>query len=937
MIYLLKSTKRNNSFFFTTYKVFVILFLLVMVMGCAPGDKQSELDLPVETKECRPWTYWWWMGNAVDKQNLSYLLETYNKAGIGGVHIIPIYGVKGYEDKFIDYLSTEWLEMLEFTVAEAERLGMGVDMSTGTGWPFGGPMVSLEDADSKVTIDTFMLMSDVRLEKKLDKRLLQALMAYSDEGEIVDLTGKVDKDSVLDWIPTGGNWELYAVSQHFSGRDVKRAAPGGEGYAVNPYSKRALSSYLLVFDEAFANYHGGKVRANYHDSFEYGGNWTNDLFDEFQSRRGYDLRRHLPALLGKGDEDIVARIKSDYRETISDLLLENFIVPWVNWVHEKGSITRNQAHGSPGNILDLYAAADIPETEIFGPSGFKIPGLRMDPDFDTEPPDLLMLKFSSSAAHVTGKKLVSSESCTWLGEHFKVSLSQVKPEIDQLLIAGVNHVFYHGMAYSPVGETWPGWLFYASTNFAPSNSFWRHFPEHNAYIAKCQSVLQSGKPANDILLYFPIYDVWHNTEGMQLGLQVHNLDKWLFDTPFYSTAKVMWDRGFTFDYISDSQIAGVGVVKNNLLTGNNEYRVVIVPDCNLMPVETLENLKELAKNGATIIVLKDLPRDVPGFGDLKIRREQFRKTMAELKPVDTDLPGVRQADIGKGRFLIGGNIEEMLALANVSREPVVDAGISFIRRTHKGGYYYFLANLGKQTLDGWVTLGVKAKSAQLFDPRSSRSGIADLQEAEAGAAQVYLQLQPGESCILQTFLNKKINGPKWKYMHVNGEPYEIKGEWRIDFIEGAPELPPEFETEQLFSWTEFGDSATKNFSGTAKYSITFDKPEQQADDWLLDLGKVCESASVKVNGQSLGVLWSFPFRIDIGDALHEGKNTLEIEVANLSANRIAEVDRRKVPWKKFYNINYVDIKYQPFDASGWKPMDSGLIGPVNLIPCSYQK
>lgn len=928
------------NLFKSTYKMFVILFLLVMVLGCAPEKKQSELDLPVENNECRPWTYWWWMGSAVDKENLSQLLETYSEAGIGGVHIIPIYGAEGYEDKFIDYLSPEWLEMLEFTVAKAEELGMGVDMSTGTGWPFGGPTVTVEDQDARVVIDTFRIEKGTNLGKKFN-RPLQALMAYSDKGEIVDLTGKVGNDSILDWVAPDGIWDLYAVSQRFSGRDVKRAAPGGEGDAVNPFSKRALMNYLSVFDKAFAGYSGGKVRANYHDSFEYGGNWTNDLFNEFQSRRGYDLRRHLPAFTGKGDDDIVARIKADYHETISDLLLEDFIKPWVNWVHEKGSITRNQAHGSPGNLLDLYAAADIPETEIFGPSGFEIPGLRTNEGFHdifrNTPPNPFIIKFSSSAAHVAGKKLVSSESCTWLDEHFQVSLSQVKPEIDQLLVSGVNHVFYHGMAYSPVEETWPGWLFYASTNFASSNSFWRHFPELNSYIAKCQSILQSGKPANDVLLYFPIYDVWYNNKGMESRLQVHNLDKWLFDTPLYNTAKVIWNRGVTFDYISDSQIAGVEVIKDRLLTGNNKYRVVLVPDCNMMPVETLQNLKELAKNGATIIVLKDLPRDVPGFGDLENRREQFRKTKDELKLVDTDLPGVRQADIGKGRFLIGDNIDEMLAMANVSREPVADAGISFIRRTHKGGYYYFMTNSGDQKLDGWVTLGVKAKSAQLFDPLSSRSGIADLQESEEGANQVYLQLQPGESCILQTFTNKTINGPDWKYIHVNGEPYEIKGEWSVGFIEGAPELPSGFETEQLYSWTEFGDPKTKNFSGTAKYSITFDKPEQQADDWLLDLGKVCESASIKVNGQLLGVLWSFPFQINIGDALHEGENTLDIEVTNLSANRIAEVDRKKVPWKKFYNINFVDISYEPFDASGWKPMDSGLIGPVNLIPCSYQK
>ena len=159
----------------------------------------------------------------------------------------------------------------------------------------------------------------------------------------------------------------------------------------------------------------------------------------------------------------------------------------------------------------------------------------------------------------------------------------------------------------------------------------------------------------------------------------------------------------------------------------------------------------------------------------------------------------------------------------------------------------------------------------------------------------------------------------------------------MDFIEGSPELPSGVKTDHLSSWTEFGGPITKNFSGTAKYSITFDKPEQTADDWLLDLGKVYESASVKVNGQQLGVLWSFPFQLSIGEALSDGQNTIEIEVTNLSANRIADLDRQKVPWKAYYDINYVNIKYLPFDASDWPPMDSGLIGPVNLFPCSYQR
>src|ERR1043165_814925 len=218
-------------------------------------------------------------------------------------------------------------------------------------------------------------------------------MAFGPKGKKVDLQGKILADGTVDWTAPEGNWTVYAVSQKPSGQKVKRAALGGEGHMLNLASPQAMKDYLRWMDEAFANYKGAKPRAQYHDSYEYKMDWSPELFAEFEKRRGYRLQDELDVFLSGQPTDRAARVKCDYRETISDIMAEETLPMWNKWAHERGFITRNEAHGSPGNWLDLYAAADIPETEMFYKDRNK-----------------LISKFASSAAHVTGKPLVGAET-----------------------------------------------------------------------------------------------------------------------------------------------------------------------------------------------------------------------------------------------------------------------------------------------------------------------------------------------------------------------------------------------------------------------------------------------------------------------------------------------------------------------------------------------
>lgn len=888
---------------------------------------------PPITQASRPWTRWWWMGSAVNEAEITRHLELIQAAGFGGVEISPIYGVTGEEERSIPFLSPAWVDALRYTLAEARRLGLGVDMITGTGWPLGGPWVGADDAAAGLVLDTFLVSGGSQLEASLHQpepgAALQTVMGYSEDGQVVDLTDRVDGQGRLDWTAPPGEWRLYAVCQTRTGQQVKRAAPGAEGNVVDHFSAEAIAGYLARFDAAFASLPSDEhVRCFFNDSYEvYGANWTDDLFAQFEQRRGYDLRGYLPAFNGDDAPDTVRRVRSDYRQTVAELLLENFVQPWTAWAHRYGALSRNQAHGSPGNLLDLYAAADIPEPETFGTDWLELAGvapLAGTPRRHGGRAEILGGKLASSAAHLMGRPLCSNETFTWLGEHGKVPLAHMKAQVDLAFVMGVNHIFYHGTPFSPANADWPGWLFYATTHVAPTNPFWRDLPALNAYIARCQSFLQAGQPDNDLLLYFPMFDLWATDNGAPDRLHFltpHNTQHWLDENlaDFKAAATRLWDRGYSFDLVSDRLLAGVTPTTNGALQSpGSAYRTLVVAGCTLMPVETLERILDLARAGATVIIVGGLPQDVPGLANLTERRRRLHALLAAL-----------EAPVGQGRVLLGSDIEDLLQRAGIQRESMVDTGIEFIRRRDDEGYVYFLTNLGQQPVDQWVSLAVPAAAVTLFDAVSHRVGQTRTQTSDDGHTQVYLQLAPGESCLLRALTHPSA-APVWRYVAPAGRPYLLNGRWDVEFIAGGPTLPAARTLEGLTSWTEWADApALLAFAGTARYTTMFEGPDGMADGWTIDLGAVCYSAAVRLNGRDLGTVYSHPFRVLVPDGVLEAHNCLEIEVTNLMANRLADLDRRHAAWQKFFLVN---IHYQPFDASAWEALPSGLLGPVRLIP-----
>ena len=830
---------------------------------------------PEAGTETKAGVRWWWLGSALNEADMQWSLRQYAQAGIGTVEITPIYGVQGNEANELSFLSPPWMRMLQAVEDEARKRGILVDMNCGTGWPFGGPTTPIEEAACKAVFLVDTVLAGHAPVRQLDSREQPFARLLCERRHPL----------------TEGRQLVIRLYMSRTRQMVKRAAPGGEGYVIDHFDRQAVRHYLERFDKAFANNATTLPHSFFNDSYEvYGANWTPTLLSEFRRRRGYALEDRLPQLLGLQDDG--NQTLSDYRETLSDLLLENFTQQWTAWAHAHNALTRNQAHGSPANLLDIYAAVDIPEIEGFGLSSFGIKGLRTDHGYTRKnDSDVSMLKYASSSAHVMGRPHVSSETFTWLTEHFRTSLSQMKPDLDLMFTCGVNRMFFHGTCYSPPSAPWPGWKFYASVDMSPTNSIWRDAPYLMQYIERCQSFLQMGQSDNDFLVYLPVRDMWRQRlapgeRGLLMQFDIHSMAR---KAPqFIRSIQRIDSLGYDCDYISDRQLQCVRVVDGQLLTeGGTRYRGLIIPSGTTIDERLRSTLSAITSQAAHLVIY--------GEDDAQMSR------LAKAEPMRSQLH------------------------------------LRAIRRQNDSGHHYFIANLTPADVEAFVPLAVGYAAATWFNPMDGST-----RPATIDSGRLHIRLRSGESRILLT--QGTGQRPALDASHASG-PIMVHAPsyvplcidltarpWTLSFLSSAPKVDKTFRLPRLQTWETLDDDSVRATMGTGVYTTTFSMKARDAEGaWNIELGDVRESARVYLNGKFLGCAWAAPFSLSCQDALRKGKNTLRIEVTNLPANRIAELDRQNYPWRRMKEINVVDINYKSTKYNRWTPVPSGLNSEVKLV------
>ncbi len=709
-------------------------------------------------------------------------------------------------------------------------------------------------------------------------------------GSAVVLTDKLGDDGQLDWTPPPGRWQVLVFKQYVVDGGVSGGV-GGPQLVLDHYRREAFEAHARRVGDPLAKDLGAAkpaLQSVFIDSLELMQDlpWTPDFLEQFKKRRGYDLTPYLPLILQPGwmqswnarysppyyqMGDLGDRVRADYRQTLSDLEIDNFFAPFADWAKAHGFKSRLQAHGGNSDILKSYGLADIPETEDLENHG--------DPHF---------MRLARAAADHGGKPLVSAESFAYPDEPYNITPARLRARADLLFSGGVNHIVEHGSPYAEADETWPGWYPFAPTNYnghgtliAATNPLYPGFARLNAYITRMQAVLRQGANVVPVALYYGEIGYYHGIEAKGA------------DGP--GPQEMLLDAGFDYDRINDDLLGRSRVVNGALITpGGMAFHALVFPAGVPLRAPTAQAVARFARQGLKVVFVEAAPAKAPGLLDHARQDAKVRAAMAKALAAGAKTSAL--PDLGP--TLRAQGVAPNLTFAGPST--------LFVERRVGGRSIYFLHNRDGQAKALDVTLGTSGRVEQ-WDAWTGQRAVLASSPGPGGAARVSLTLPAEGSALLV------VGGAPQAATPAPIPPVllqELKGPWALT-VQGhgaqARTIQAKVDLEVLRDWSQV--EGLQDVAGLGVYStqFTLDPADLAAGRTLrLDLGAVADIASITLNGHRFEPEIG-PFAFDITQAAMQGVNRLEVQVANSPNNAMVGPKTKSVT-----------------------PKPAGLLGPVRI-------
>jgi hypothetical protein len=927
-----------------------------------------------------------------------------------------------------EFATPAWTELYVHALRVANQLGLEVTLNITSGWNLGGPSVQPEEASKlltwslttihsgatetiklaappekngfyrQISVLAYPLRKGAALagapgdnRKPMERLPLKSAAAENGfsmpdmtslltesspttadqdadftKSEVRDITGMVDADGTLRWVPPANSpfsWEVLRIGYTDSDARISTASGAWQGLAIDYLDTTALDRYwdktvLPLLTGAASPYVGKSLKYVATDSWELGGtNWTGRFREEFRRRRGYDPVPYLPIVAGRivGSRDLSNRFLADLRRTVADLVNTHYdrLAEHAKQFGLGIQCESGGPHSAPIDALETFRSSAVPQTEYWA----------MSPEHRSADTDRYFVKEAASAAHIYGLPLSAAEGMTSIGNQWNESIGMnLKPSFDQALTEGLNRLVWHAFTSSPPELGLPGQEYFAGTHLNPNVTWWRDAGAFLLYLNRSQFLMQQGKPVNDVLYYY--------------GDNVSNFVRLKRDDP----AKVL--PGYDYD------VTSTGALLHRILINSGDlhtpegihYRALVLPRSRILPLAALQLAQRYVQDGGTLIGLRPLhSQGIVSESDTK----QFA-TIASVLWEPCEQSASHRSKAGKGQLFCTDNAHQAMQQIGVlpdmeAATPAQTASLDYVHRATADADIYFVRNSQPKPLQATVTLRVNERQPELFDAvtgevhrsllfastADGRTAIplslrpydslfiifrhpvhSNITRIEHNGATLYDAAHPNEtklpfnfsvqsdagSATLQTtesgdYEVTLADGQTKRFTTDNAASIPVQWPWTLSFPPnwGAP---AQAHLDHLESWTEFKDPGIRYFSGTATYRTTIPLTAAQLaathTTWL-DLGEVHEVASIRINGKPAGILWKGPFVVRAGNLLHAGDNVIEVDITNFWPNRL--IGNAQSTTARHYTWTNIR-KY----TSASPLLPSGLLGPVALKP-----
>ncbi len=730
-----------------------------------------------------------------------------------------------------------------------------------------------------------------------------------DKTSVVDITSLMQEDGTLNWTPESGEWMVVRLGYSLTGHENSPASPEATGLEVDKLSAKHVNSYFTNYLDQYLDATNGLMGERglqyvITDSWEAGTqNWTDEMMQEFEQRRGYSMLPWMPVLTGHIVESAEASDKFlwDFRKTLGDLVAENHYNQLTEILDERGMGRYSESHEARrafiGDGMEVKKTADVPMGAGWTPGGFGGNEGGFATVYQAD------IRESASVSHLYGQKYVAAESLTAMGSDWAWSPELLKPVADHLMACGLNRFVIHTSVHQPLMDKAPGMSLGPFGQWFTRNETWaEQATAWTSYLARSCYMLQQGKYVSDIAYFYG---------------EDNNIT-----TLFGHMKMPQIPEGYSFDFINaDAIVNWVSVDNGEIVTPTGmSYRLLVLdPNSRYMTLSILRKVKEMVEAGAVVTGTK--PVMTPSLSD---DPAEFDAIVSELWATENGV-----TEVGNGKVYSGMSLTEVSSqqgiVADMSyTKPDANTELFFVHRKVGDADIYWVNNRSDKATDLSATFRVAGKEAEIWHPETGKTQAVSY-SIEDDLTTVPLHLEPNDAYFV-VFANDASSNSKDIPQAVESNLLELQGPWAVEFQEdrGAP-AQATFET--LAPWNENSNEGVKYFSGTASYKKTIEASENWLADgeevWI-DLGDVQDLAEVFVNGKSMGIVWKKPFRVNITERLTQGENQLEIQVTNLWVNRLIGDQQPGMNEK----ITFVS---NPFYTADSPLRTSGLLGPVNIL------